>query len=347
MEVKFVRTIEIIKPGLFTTVQDLGRWGFQRFGMSVAGAMDHFALRVANLLVDANEDEAVLEITMMGPEIKFNCDEVIAVTGADMQPLLNGKPVPMWTSVHVKMDDILSFKGLKAGLRSYIGFSRGIDVPIIMNSKSTFTRGKIGGFEGRKLEAGDTIELGNRLLPDSGSYLPQKYSMEYKTENTIRVVLGPQNDYFTDEAIKVFSTSEYTITSEADRMGYRLEGPKIEHNESADIISDGIVFGSVQVPGHGSPILMMADRQTTGGYTKIATVITPDLSVLGQMVPGNKLKFEIIDIDEAQKIYIDSENKLKEIAEFIKDNRYELRAVQDMKFRMGENEFTVNVREII
>lgn len=342
-----MRSIEIIKPGLLTTIQDLGRWGYQRYGMSVAGAMDHFALRVGNLLVGNDENEAGLEVTMMGPEIKFNCDEVIAVTGADMQPMINGKLVPLWTSLHVKMDDVLSFKGIKSGLRSYISFSRGIDVPEIMNSKSTFTRGSVGGFEGRKLEAGDFIDLGNKVLPDSGSYLPLKLIPEYLDETEVRVVLGPQDDYFTEDAIKTFTDSVYKITSEADRMGYRLEGPKIVHADSADIISDGIVFGSVQVPGHGSPIIMMADRQTTGGYTKIATVITPDLSILAQMTPGNSISFKTVSIDEAQDAYEGYEAKIADIKGFIEDNRYEFRAIVDMRFNAGSSEFSVNIREII
>ncbi len=345
MEARSV-TIRIVKPGLLTTIQDAGRWGYQRFGMSVAGAMDQFALRVGNLLVGNDEYEAVLEATLMGPEIIFNCDEVIAVTGANMNPKLNGVPVPMWTTLSVRTDDTLSFTAAQGGLRTYIAFSRGLDVPEIMGSKSTFTRGGIGGYEGRKLAEGDEIPLGDRVLPGSGSYLPSKFTPEYPKEAVIRVVLGPQDDYFSEEAIVVFGESEYRITSEADRMGYRLEGAKIEHKEGADIISDGIVVGSVQVPGHGSPIIMMADRQTTGGYTKIATVITEDLSTLAQMAPGNAIRFEILSIEKAQDLYAAYEEKISEIKRFILRNRYELFAIRHMKFRVNGTDVAVSVREI-
>lgn len=346
MEVISVRKIKIINPGLLTTIQDLGRWGYQRYGMSVAGSMDHFSTRVANWLVGNDENEAVLEATMMSPEIQFLCDEVISITGANMKPKINGEPVPMWTSLLVRADDKLSFSASVSGIRTYIAFSTGIDVPQIMNSKATFLKGKVGGLEGRKLAKEDELPLGNKIIPDSGSYLPIKFNPEYKNDDTIRVVLGPQDDYFSKEAIDTFLNSEYKITSEADRMGYRLDGEKIEHIEGADIISDGIVFGSVQVPGHGSPIIMMADRQTTGGYTKIATVITPDLSKLAQMKPGGKVKFERVSIEEAQNIYREYENKMSDIKSFINDNRFEFRGIRKMNFRIGEKTFNVDIREL-
>lgn len=341
-----MRKFKIINPGLLTTVQDLGRWGYQRYGMSVAGSMDHFATKVANYLVGNDENQAVLETTLMSPEIEFLCDEVISITGANMKPKINGEAVPMWTSLIVRANDKLSFSNATSGIRTYIAFSTGIDVPEIMNSKSTFLKGKIGGFKGRKLAKGDEIPLKNKVIPDSGSYLPKKFDPEYKEDNTIRVVLGPQDDYFSKESIDTFLNSEYKITSEADRMGYRLDGAKIEHIEGADIISDGIVFGSVQVPGHGSPIIMMADRQTTGGYTKIATVITPDLSKLAQMKPGSKINFKKISIEESQEIYREYEEKISDIKSFINDNRFEFRGIRKMNFRIGEKTFNVSLREV-
>lgn len=341
-----MREIKILNPGLLTTVQDIGRWGYQRYGMSVAGAMDHFSTRVANLLVGNNENEGVLEATLMSPQIEFKCDVVISITGADMKAKINGERVPMWTSLLVRADDKLSFSSASTGIRSYIAFSGGIDVDEIMNSKSTFLKGKIGGFEGRKLAKGDILPLKNNIIPDSGSYLPVKFNPEYKNQDIIRVVLGPQDDHFTQEAIHTFLNSEYKITSEADRMGYRLDGPKIEHIDGADIISDGIVFGSIQVPGHGSPIIMMADRQTTGGYTKIGTVISPDLNKLAQMKPGGKMNFKKVSIDEAQRIYKEYEKKISEIKTFISDNRFEFRGIRNMNFRIGEKTFNVVVREL-
>lgn len=341
-----MNTIKILNPGLLTTIQDKGRWGYQKFGMSVAGVMDDFATRIANLLVENDEYEAVFEITLLGVEILFNCDEIIAITGSNMNPKINGKPVPMWTSLLVKAGDKLSCTGSLSGLRSYISFSRGLDVPEIMGSKSTFLRGNLGGFEGRKLNKIDEIKLGQKEISSLGSYLPDKYKPIYDKENTIRVVLGPQDDYFDEEAIEVFLNSVYTITSEADRMGYRLDGPKIEHIEGADIVSDGIVFGSIQVPGHGSPIIMMADRQTTGGYTKIATVITPDLPKLAQMSPGNTMSFQKLTVEESHSIYREYERQFEEISEFIKNNKFGFNEIRNLELSIDGNRFNVDIREV-
>lgn len=341
-----VNRIKIISPGLLTTIQDRGRWGYQRFGMNVAGVMDDFASRIANLLVGNGQYEAVLEVTLLGVEILFHCDEVISITGSNMSPKINGNPVPLWTSLYVKAGDRLSSSGAINGLRSYIGFSRGLQIPEIMGSKSTFTRGNLGGFEGRKLDKNDEINLGEKNLLSQGSYLPDLYKPIYSKEQKIRVVLGPQDDYFQKEAIDVFLNSIYTITSEADRMGYRLDGPKIEHIDGPDIVSDGIAFGSIQVPGHGSPIIMMADRQTVGGYTKIATVITPDLSILGQMSPGNTIKFQAITVEESHAIYKEYEEKFIIISDFIKNNKFEFREVRQLDLRVNGMNYNVGIREV-
>lgn len=338
--------IKIIKPGLFTTIQDKGRWGYQRFGIPVAGAMDDFAFRVANILVGNDEYSAVLENTFLGPEIIFYCNEIISITGADMGPKINGESISMWTSVLVKKGDILSFSGFVSGLRSYIAFSRGLNVPEIMGSRSTFTRGKLGGYHGRTLSSGDEIELGNRELSSLGSYLPQRFIPIYKDESIIRVIMGPQDDYFSDEAMETFLNSNYTITSEADRMGYRLNGPKLIHKEGADIISDGIAFGSIQVPGHGSPIIMMADRPTTGGYTKIATVITPDLPILAQMSPGKSIKFSCISLEEAHEIYKEYEYRLMEIKDIIDNNRFQFGNIRRLNLKIDGTSYRIDIREV-
>lgn len=339
-------SIKILNPGLLTTIQDKGRWGYQKFGMSVAGVMDDFASRVANMLVGNDEYEAVLEVTLLGVEILFSCHELISITGGNINPKINGNSVPMWTSLLVKAGDRLSSSAAVSGIRSYISFSRGLDVPEIMGSKSTFTRGHLGGFEGRKLNKGDEIKLGTKELPLQGSYLPDKYRPLYSKNNTIRVVLGPQDDYFSEEAIEVFLNSTYTITSEADRMGYRLDGPKINHLDGADIVSDGIVFGSVQVPGHGSPIIMMADRQTTGGYTKIATVITPDLPILAQLSPGSTINFEKLTVEESHIIYKEYEERFKDINEFIQKNKFDFSQVRQVNLKINGISFDVGIREV-
>ncbi len=307
-------SIKILKAGFFTTVQDLGRIGYQKFGMPVAGVMDNFSYRVANYLVGNDEGEAVLEATFLGPELEFCCDLSVAITGANMKPKLNGKEIPMWESFKVTKGDKLALGGIVNGIRSYIAFSGKIDVELVNNSKSTYTKSGIGGFNGRRLMDNDELNIivSNNMI--SGKHLDHKYIPEFNKKNKIRVILGPQDDYFTDDGIKSFLNEKgYKITNEADRMGYRLDGEKISHKEKADIISDGALFGSIQVPANGQPIILMVDRQTTGGYTKIATVISSDLPKLSQMGSGSEIIFEKITLREAHNIYKEYEKSLSDI----------------------------------
>lgn len=313
--------IKIIKPGLYTTVQDRGRMGFQRFGIPVAGAMDDFSFRVANILVGNDENTAALETTFMGPNIQIDFDGFIAITGANMEPKINGSNVKMWRSIKVDKGDNLTFSGASEGLRSYISFGGGLGVSEILNSKSTYVRGSLGGFKGRKLMEGDEIPIdSSNSKAEPGKYISPGYIPRYAKENIVRVILGPQDDHFSTEVIETFLDSPYKITAEADRMGYRLEGATLSHNKGPDIISDGIVFGSVQVPGHGSPIVMMADRQTTGGYTKIATVISADLPLLAQMGPGDTIHFQEVTIEEGQDIFAQYEENINNIKIRVKNS---------------------------
>lgn len=337
---------KVLKAGSLTTIQDIGRWGYQQYGMSVAGAMDQFSMRVANILVGNSQYGELLEATLIGPEIEFFSNEIIAITGANMSPRLNNHSIPMWSSILVEKGDVLSFSAAKDGLRTYISFSRGLDVPEILGSKSTFLRGNMGGFEGRKLSVGDEIPLKDKTLDKRGSYLGNDYLPKYMKEHKIRVVLGPQDDHFPQKSIDRFLSSEYKISSEADRMGYRLSGPKITHKEGPDIISDGIVFGSIQVPGHGSPIIMMADRQTTGGYTKIGTVITPDLSLLAQMKPDSIVKFEKVTVDESHQIFKEYENSFLEIEDFVAKNRIDFKKDIMMSLNLLGSSYELVVREV-
>lgn len=343
-----MKTVKILAPGVLTTVQDSGRWGYQQFGMSVAGAMDQYSFRIANILVGNDEGEATIETTFFGLELEFTADDVISITGGDLGPQINGKPAPMWESIKVKSGDKLKFTGPKSGIRAYIAFASTIDVPVIMGSKSTFLKGNLGGFEGKSLVKGDELPLGDKKAPEEKYVLGKEYIPEYKKNEKIRVVLGPQDDYFTEEGIKTFFSSEYKITNEADRMGYRLDGPIIEHKDGADIISDGIVFGSVQIPGQGKPIIMMADRQTTGGYTKIGTIITEDLAKIAQMGPGNVVSFEEISIDEAEDLYIKYENKIGDL----RDNPEKLiykadeSKVRSFKVVVGDVSYDVTLEEL-
>lgn len=304
--------IKIIKPGLLTTVQDLGRSGYQQYGVTVSGVMDNVSARLANILVGNDEGEGLLEVTMLGPEIEFLADIVIAITGGDLLPVLNNHAVAMGKSLLVKKGDKLAFRGIKNGCRSYIAFSGGIEVPILMGSKATFTRGSIGGHEGRALKAGDLLTIGeprDALNLLTGRVLQENW-YEYSHTIELRVVLGPQEDAFTEAGLKTFFSSQYGVTNECDRMGYRLEGERIEHKKGGDIISDGIAMGAIQIPSHGNPIIMMADRQTTGGYTKIGNVITVDLPKVAQAKPGDKIIFKEVALEEAHALLRDLEGKI-------------------------------------
>lgn len=313
--------IKIIKPGLYTTVQDKGRMGLQRYGIPVAGAMDDFSFRIANILVGNDENDAVLEATFLGPSIEMGFDGYIAVTGADMLPKLNGTKVKMWRSIRVQKGDNLEFSGASSGLRAYVAFSGGLGVSEILNSKSTYVRGSLGGFKGRKLMTDDEIPVEiTKSMGEAGKYIPSGYTPYYTKEFEARVILGPQDDHFSSEVIETFFNSTYKITADADRMGYRLEGPTLSHVKGPDIISDGIVFGSVQVPGHGFPIIMMADRQTTGGYTKIATTVTADLPYLAQMGPGDTIHFKPVTIEEGQMLFAEYEKTIDNIKIHLKNS---------------------------
>ena len=301
--------ILVLNSGLYTTVQDLGRNGYQELGISPSGAMDRRSFKIANMLLDNHENEAVIEFTMLGPTLKFTSATIIAITGGNFEPSVNGKPVPMYTAIYVNKNDILEFHYAKSGSWGYIAFSSKLDIPVVMGSRSTNVKCSVGGFHGRKLKKGDQIwfRAKKRYL---NSFLSRTLEADdFSSEKeTIRVILGPQDDCFTRQGVETFLGEEYTVTSRSDRMGYRLDGPYIAHKESADIVSDGIAFGAVQVPNDGKPIVMLSDRPTTGGYTKIATVVSTDIPKLVQRKEGDKIRFETTSVERAQASYL-SEHK--------------------------------------
>ena len=294
----------VIKGGMLTTVQDMGRTGYQSQGFNVGGVMDLRSFRIANLLLDNPENEAVLECTLLGPTLEFTSDMIIAMTGGDFRPEINDDPVPMYTAVYVKKGDVLKVGSARTGRTCYIAFSNYLQIPVVMGSRSTNLKCQIGGFKGRKLEDGDYI--GTRIK--RRKYLPYFLSRtlpihEFEESNhTIRVVLGPQNDMFTRNGVDAFLNSDYTVTSNFDRMGMRLEGPFIDTKHGSDIISDGIALGAIQVPAHGKPIILLADHQTAGGYAKIATVASVDLPKLVQCRIDDKIRFSAITVEEAQRL---------------------------------------------
>lgn len=296
-----METIKILDAGLLTTVQDLGRYGFQRYGVSASGVMDEYSAKIANKLVGNKVGEAVLETTLKGVQIEFLQNTAVAITGGNCDVTLNGAKIELWQSYLVNRGDILKMGICRSGLRNYLAFAGGIDVPIIMNSKSTNLKAKVGGFNGRKLMTGDVLSVGVGSL-EAPLTLNKHYIPTYSKDIKVGVILGQQDDHFTEAGIKTFLNETYTVTQESDRMGIRLSsvsGATIEHKNGADIISDGITFGAIQVPGSGQPIVMMADRQTTGGYTKIGNVISSDLAKLSQATPGTKVKFVEYTLEQA------------------------------------------------
>ena len=307
-------SITVLNPGLLTTVQDQGRIGYQQFGVSVSGVMDPRSASLANILVGNDEKEAVLECTMMGPHLQFNETNCIAITGGDLMPTIDGKPVPNYTAIKVEAGQVLKFTMPKTGCRAFIAFAGGLDIPEVMGSRSTYMKAKIGGKEGRKLQKDDVIgfrapkaELKNMNFRSMAS------EFVTRKEYTIRVVLGPQDDYFTGAGIQTFLSQVYTVTAEFDRMGCRLEGEAIAHKDGGDIISDGIAFGAIQVPSSGKPIILLGDRQTTGGYTKIANVISVDFRILAQLKQGDKVRFEQVSVKFAQDALLTQRAALKTI----------------------------------
>lgn len=307
--------LEVIESGIFTTVQDLGRYGYQRYGVPVSGALDQFALRVANLLVANAEGDAGLEMTLIGPRIRFLADTVIAVTGGDLGPLVDNQPIPCWQSVAVTRGGVLSFAGPRDGIRAYLAVAGGINVPPVLGSRSTYTRSRLGGLAGRALASGDRLPVSQRgTLPRvAGRELRVQNIPAYGNDHALRVLMGPQDDAFTERGIKTFLSSTYSITPASDRMGSRLEGPAIEHKTGADIVSDGTPFGAVQVTGEGLPIVLLADRGTTGGYTKIATVISVDLAGIAQAQADDTVRFHSVSLEEAHRALRGQERVIEEL----------------------------------
>lgn len=293
------KVFEVIQPGPLTTVQDLGRFGYQQYGVPTSGALDSYAFRIGNLLVGNEEAAASLEITLFGCQLRTLRDTKVALTGANLAATLNSEPAPAWQSLLIKSGDVISFSRLDSGCRAYLAISRGIDVPAVMKSASTYVKAGIGGLSGRPLRQGDIVKANVSAASAAVTRLPSEYIPVYESQVTLRVILGPQDDCFTEEGIYTLLNSEYIVSTQADRMGYRLEGPRIEHREEADIISDGIPLGAIQVPGDGLPIILLADRQTTGGYTKIATVTSIDIPKVAQAKPGDKIKFQQVTEEQA------------------------------------------------
>ena len=311
------KVFRVFKPGLLTTIQDLGREGFQQYGMVVAGAMDSFSLQVANLLVGNKRGEAALEITSVGPELEVLNDAVVSICGANLSPTLDGANAPLWKSFEVKKGQILRFGAPKEGNYAYLAIAGGFNVPLVMESKSTYIGVNIGGLEGRALKVGDILHQGNSIWEQRkllGRSLTPEDIPQYSSFYQARVILGPERDMFLEEGLNTFLTKKFTITQQMNRMGYRLSGPKIKHRNRADIISDAVTLGTIQVPADGEPIILLSDRQTTGGYSRIGTVISVDIPYVAQMIPGSQLSFKEVSLEEAQRLYVKKEKFLRTLS---------------------------------
>jgi antagonist of KipI len=325
-------TIFVAKPGALTTLQDLGRFGYQRFGIVVGGAMDEWSHRASNILVGNDESEATLEITLIGPSLVFAEASLLAICGADLSPRVGAQALPMGQPVLVRAGSRLDFGMRKSGCRAYLAVRGGFEVEPLMHSKSTYVRGGFGGFEGRALRKGDELVVAavdaqqfypelSRLLDngaDPFATLPAASVGAIATTQEvqpIRVVRGQQWGKFSPDAQSKFAASEFRVTPNSDRMGFRLEGEKIVPLQAIEMISEGVAFGTVQVPPDGNPIVLMADRQATGGYPKIADVASVDLPPLAQLMPNQRIRFELITVEQAQGLYLAREQLLQRIAD--------------------------------
>lgn len=292
----------MIKPGWCTTVQDLGRHGCQQYGVSVSGAMDRLALVIANRLVNNHDSAAGLEITIVGPEFLFEHDAVVAITGADLSPAVNGHSVPLWSTVAVPAGGRLTFGRRQSGARSYLAVAGGFDVPLLWGSRSTHLSTRTGGHDGRPLVADDGLQVfaGARGCDRTllGAALATSGRPIYTDSPTLRVLAGPQ--HVSAETLSILTATAYRLTNQSDRMGYRLEGEPIPYVSAHPRISDGVTIGALQIPPDGQPILLMADRPTTGGYPKVATVICADLPQAAQLQPGDTVNFRTTTLPEAE-----------------------------------------------
>ncbi|QDR82343.1 biotin-dependent carboxyltransferase family protein [Sporomusa termitida] len=321
-------SITVLRPGLLTTVQDLGRYGYQRYGVIVSGAMDACSLRVANLLVGNDETEAGLEITLLGPVLRFEGDMLAAVTGGDLSPTIGDTPVPLGRPVYIKQGSVLKFGRCRSGCRAYLAVAGGYQVAGVMGSKSTYLRAGIGGYQGRALQTGDVLavnpppplalpisrQLSCRAAPGPVGYPPWYAGGERQGPDaepvTVRVMRGSQFEEFTAESKAELRDSVFTVTPQSDRMGYRLAGPPLLLKEPLEMVSEAVALGTIQVPPDGKPIILLADRQTTGGYPKIGQVAQVDIARIAQIKPGGQIRFREITVHEAARLYREREQAI-------------------------------------
>ena len=319
--------IRVRQPGLLTTVQDTGRFGEYALGMPPSGAMDVFSYQVGNYLVGNEEGVAGLEITYFGPELEFTEGAVIAVTGAEMPPKINGEEAPTWEALEVGEGDVLSFDYLKNGARSYLAVAGGIDVPLFMHSRSTYTLIGLGGHEGRALQEGDELSIGESANGSGqvGKRVDDDHIPAYSKETELRVIIGLASYRLTEDSMEEFLNTTWTVTPDADRVGYRYRGGELKFvereqpagagSDPANVVDFGYPIGSIQVPGGVEPIVLMNDAVTGGGYATIGTVISADRDKLAQTKTNDKTRFRSVDLEEALAARDDRRKQMAEIKE--------------------------------
>ena len=306
-----VPLFQVESGGLLTTVQDGGRWAHQREGVPVSGAMDTFAASVANLLLGNTRTESVLEITLLGPTLLAITDTRIALCGADLSAHLDGEPVALWWTSRLYAGQRLTFGRRRAGARAYLAVAGGFAVPSVLGSRSTLLRAGWGGYKGRRLQAGDVLEGFPATPALSERGLRAGDIPSYALPAYLSLLPGPHSSAFTQGGWETLLSGAYVLTPQSDRMGYRLDGPPIERTEAGEVLSEAMPFGGLQVPPDGRPILLMADRQTTGGYPLIGTVISADLPRAGQLAPGDSVRFGAVTLEEAHERAIRQERWLR------------------------------------
>ncbi len=315
------------QPGILTTIQDSGRYGFQKYGVLVNGSMDMFSLRVANILVGNSQDEAALEITLQGPTIELTEDTLFAICGASFSPMLNGHLISEGRTIFAKAGSQLSFGKPVRGCRAYLAVAGGFDVPEVMGSRSTYLRARLGGFEGRALKRGDILKVRpsdmdvsmfNEDLCDFDWFVSPTLHPKYGTHSVVRITRGPDFHFFTEESQRQFVTGSFKLTTQSDRMGYRLSGPTLELAFRQEKISTAVMMGTIQVPPDGNAIILMADHQTIGGYPCIAQVIQVDIPVLAQLKPGDRLSFQEVTLESAQQLWREQEINLRMLEQAVR-----------------------------
>jgi biotin-dependent carboxylase-like uncharacterized protein len=319
--------IEVLHPGLMTTVQDGGRFGHYNLGFPPSGAMDDFSFRVANLLVGNDENAAALEATYLGPRLRFEDDRVVAVTGAELPPTVDGEPGPTWEAFEISAGQTLAFDHLRAGARAYIAISGGIDVPEVLGSRSTYARVSLGGYEGRALKAGDQLPVGGLPASSSrrvGTRLDEKHRPSFSKEAEVRIIVGLYSHRLTDESLTAFLDTEWSVTTDADRVGYRYRGIELEFLPRDEVpfgvgdapwntCSLNYPFGVIQIPGGVEPIVLMRDGVTGGNYASVGTVISADLDRVAQSKSHDKTRFCSVSLDEALTARESRQRHLSEI----------------------------------